>query len=126
VEERARRRSANPPGRTSKDNDWDKVPTPKPLEPRDKALLRTIEIYLTFAPPPDEAATVKFLRATVLWRRDRIDEALPIFIDIVDHHRDHEVAESAANLVLDSYNLLRRYDQLNAFAEKIRADKKFS
>ncbi len=109
----------------STDTDFDKVPTPRLIPPREQALLRTLEIYIAHSPPPDELASAKFLRANTLRRYDHLDKAIPIFLDIVDAHRDLEVAEYAANLVLDSYNRLQRYDEMIAFAEKLRLDKKF-
>ena len=107
------------------DRDFDRVPTPKPLDARDQALIHAIEVYLTLAPPPDEAAAAKFLRANVLRRREHLDKAIAGFLDILEHHRDHEVAEYAANLVFDSYNRLQRYDDLVIFATKLRADRTF-
>ncbi len=107
------------------DRDFDRVPTPKPLDARDQALVHAIDAYLTLAPPPDEAASAKFLRANVLRRRDHLDKAIAGFLDILEHHRDHEVAEYAANLVFDSYNRLQRHDDMVIFAMKLRADRKF-
>ena len=107
------------------DRDFDRVPTPQPLDARDQALVHAIEVYLTLAPPPDEAAAAKFLRANVLRRREHLDKAIAGFLDILETHRDHEVAEYAANLVLDSYNRLQRYDDMVIFTTKLRADRKF-
>jgi len=105
--------------------DFDRVPTAKPLDPRDQALIHAIEVYLTFSPAPDEAASAKFLRANVLRRRDHLDKAIAGFLEIVELHRDHEVAEYAANLLLDAYNRLQRYDDLIALVARLRTDKAF-
>ncbi len=105
--------------------DVERPPPPQPFDARDRVHLRAIEVYLAFAPPPAEVAAIKFLRANLLRRRDHIDEAIAGYLDVVEHHRDHEVAEYAANLLLDSYNRLQRYDELIALAEKLRADQAF-
>jgi tetratricopeptide (TPR) repeat protein len=109
----------------AKDTDYDKVPTPQPLDARDQGLIHALDAYLTFSPTPDEAAEVKFLRANLLRRRDHLDKAMAGFLDILAYHRDHEVAEYAANLLLDSYNRLQRYDDMTALVAKLRVDKAF-
>lgn len=105
--------------------DFSRVPVPQPLDARDRALLHALEAYLALSPPPDDAAAAKYLRATVLLRRDHLDKAVAGFVDVVDNHRTHEAAEYAANLALDGYNQLQRYDELIALALKLRADPTF-
>jgi hypothetical protein len=68
---------------------------------------------------------MEFLEGSMLRRHGRQDEALPLFLDILDHHRDHETAEYAAHLALDSYDQLGRRDDMLALARKLAADPKF-
>src|SRR4029077_1805641 len=58
-------------------------------------------------------------------RYNHFDEAIPIFMDILDHHRDHETAEYSANLLLDTYNRLQKYDEMLALVDKLDKDPKW-
>jgi tetratricopeptide (TPR) repeat protein len=68
---------------------------------------------------------MKFLKANIYRRYNQWDQALPLFQEILDKHREHETAEYAANLLLDSYNRLQRYDDMLALADKLTKDPKF-
>ncbi len=98
-------------------------PVQRPIPDDDKRILRLLSIYLRFDATSDEAASVKFLVANINRRFGHFDIALPLFHEIVDKHRSHETAEYAANLLLDSYNRLQRYDDMLALVEKLRADR---
>lgn len=71
------------------------------------------------------AAIARFTRANLLRGRGELDAAIAGFEEVLAKHRDHEVAEYAANLLLDSLNRLQRYEHLIAVAGKLRADKPF-
>ncbi|HEY5948583.1 MAG TPA: hypothetical protein VIV40_23990, partial [Kofleriaceae bacterium] len=105
--------------------DWDRKPTPQPIPPRELRLIRIFEIYRKLDATSDDSIGLLFLHGNVLRRYEHFDEAIAIFIDILDHHRDHETAEYAANLALDSYNRLQKYDELVALADRLRADAAF-
>ncbi|MBS1118399.1 MAG: Tetratricopeptide repeat protein [Deltaproteobacteria bacterium] len=105
--------------------DLAEVPRPVPIPPREQQLLHTMEVYLRLDGASPDAVGVKFLRASILRRFHHLDEAIPTLLDILTSHRDHETAEYAANLLLDTYNLLHRHDDLIALADKLRADAKF-
>ena len=62
----------------------------------------------------DELVGMKFLKANIYRRYNHFDKAIPIFNDILDKHRSHETAEFSANLLLDTYNRLQRYDDMIA------------
>ena len=105
--------------------DPDKLPSPRPIPLREQKLLHVIEVYRKFDSTSDDAIGAMFLRANLLRRHDHLDEAIAAFLEILANHRTHEVAEYSANLLLDSYNRLRKYDELVALGEKLRADTKF-
>lgn len=113
--------------RPAANEDYTKIPTPKPLPETEQKLLKAFDVYTTYVKDPkdDELVDVKFMRAALLRRHDHLEEAIAGFLDIIDHHREHETAEFAAQLALDSYNLLQQYDKMLALAEKLDADKKF-
>jgi hypothetical protein len=105
--------------------DWRKAPTPKPIPEREAKMIHVFTVYLKIDASSPDAVGVKFLHANILRRYDHLDAAIAIFLDILDRHRTHEVAEFSANLVLDSYNRLQKYTELVALAERLRADKGF-
>ena len=103
------------------------VPKPRALGERDAKLLAAYDIYIAHVTDPhdDELVDVKFLRAKLLYRYDHLPEAIAGFEDILANHRDHDTAEFAANLELDSYNVLQRYDDMFALATRLESDAKF-
>ena len=107
--------------------DYDKLPEPKPIPPREEKMLAAFDIYINYIKDPkdDELVGMKFLKANIYRRYNHFDQALPIFLDILDHHRQHETAEYSANLLLDTYNRMQRYDDMLALADKLEGDKKF-
>jgi tetratricopeptide (TPR) repeat protein len=107
--------------------DYEKVPTPKPIPPREEKMLAAFDIYINYIKDPkdDELVGMKFLKANIYRRYNQFDKATPIFLEILDKHRQHETAEYAANLLLDTYNRLQKYDEMIALADKLDGDKKF-
>jgi tetratricopeptide (TPR) repeat protein len=107
--------------------DYDKIPPPKPIPPREEKMLAAFDIYINYIKDPkdDELVGMKFLKANIYRRYNHFDKALPLFHDILDKHRQHETAEYSANLLLDSYNRAQRYDDMLALADKLEGDKKF-
>jgi len=95
-----------------------KPPVPGPLPEREGKLLAAYDVYLKHVPDgaDDERVGVLFLKADLLRRFDHLAEAIPLFEQIVAQHPDHEAAENAAQLALDSDNRLLRWDAMHAFA----------
>jgi outer membrane protein assembly factor BamD (BamD/ComL family) len=109
------------------DKEYDKVPPPKPIPPREEKMLAAFDIYINYIKDPkdDELVGMKFLKANIYRRYNHFDKAIPLFMDILDKHRSHETAEYSANLLLDTYNRMQRYDEMLALVDKLDGDKKF-
>lgn len=109
------------------DKNYDKIPPKQPIPEREQKMLAAFDIYINYVKDPkdDELVGMKFLKANIYRRYNDFDKALPLFEEILDKHRDHETAEYAANLLLDSYNRMKRYDDMLAVATKLDQDKKF-
>jgi TolA-binding protein len=109
------------------DKEYDKVPEPKPIPPREEKMLAAFDIYINYIKDPkdDELVGMKFLKANIYRRYNHFDKATPLFEDILDKHREHETAEFSANLLLDTYNRTQEYDKMLALAEKLGKDQKF-
>ncbi len=100
------------------------VPQPKPIPEREQRLLAAYDGYLTHVKDPkdSERVDVQFFKANLLRRYDHHAEAIPLFLDILAHHRDHEAAEYSAQLLLDGYNRLQRFSDMLALVEQLAAD----
>jgi tetratricopeptide (TPR) repeat protein len=94
---------------------------------RDQKMLAAFDLYLSTVKDPkdDELVRIKFTKGNVLRRYARFEQAIPIFRDIVAKHPDHELAEDAANLWLDSLNQKHDDTALVAAARELLANQKF-
>ena len=66
-----------------------------------------------------------FIKANTLRRFDHLETAIPLFRAVMDRFPRDEVAEYAANLLLDTYNRLQKYDELVALAKELSKNKAF-
>jgi tetratricopeptide (TPR) repeat protein len=103
------------------DSAYDKVAVAKPIPEKETKLLAAFDGYLKHVKDPNdsERIDVMFHRANLLRRFDHFGEAIPALETIVLKHSTHETAPWAAQLVLDSYNRLKDYDGMFAFANKV-------
>lgn len=101
--------------------------SPKPVPPREARMIAALELYVVAIKDPndDEVPGLKFMKANILRRYNRFDEALPIFLEILKQHPGHEVAEYAANLSLDILNRLGRFPQMLVLVDELLADAGF-
>ena len=105
----------------------DKIPEAQPIPEREQKMLAAFDIYINYIKDPKDSELVgmKFMKANVYRRYNHFDEAMPIFIDIVTHHKEHETAQYSANLILDTYNRLGKFDDLITWVDNFLADPKF-
>jgi tetratricopeptide (TPR) repeat protein len=105
----------------------DKKAEPKPIPEREQKMLAAFDIYINYIKDPkdDELVGMKFLKANIYRRYNHYEEAIPIFMDILEHHKQHETAEYSANLLLDTYNSQHKYDDMLALVDKLDGDAKF-
>jgi tetratricopeptide (TPR) repeat protein len=89
---------------------------PSPLTPAAKSLLEAFETYLTYVPASDQASRMRFRRARLLYDFGHLARAIPAFAEIVEKDAGHEIAIYAANLHLDSLQVLKRRAELCAHA----------
>jgi tetratricopeptide (TPR) repeat protein len=120
--------NVDPRVRTSpptKDN-YDGKPAPQPLPAREQKIVAAFDRYVAYMDPADpEIPGVLFLKANLYRRFDQLELAIPIFRTLIDRYPRSDVAEYAANMLLDSYNRLGRYDQLLALADELAKNAAF-
>jgi tetratricopeptide (TPR) repeat protein len=109
------------------DTPTEKNAQPKPIPEREQKMLAAFDIYINYIKDPkdDDLVAMKFTKANIYRRYNHYDEAIPIFLDIVEHHKQHETAEWAANLLLDIDNNQGKYDDMLVLVDKLEGDTKF-
>ncbi len=104
-----------------------KLPAPKPIGEREQKMISAFDVYIKYIKDPndDELVMMKFLKARIFWRANHLEEANPLFYDIIEKHPEHETAGWAANILLDNLNRMQKYSELTKVAKKMLDDKKF-
>jgi tetratricopeptide (TPR) repeat protein len=79
---------------------------PRELTQLEAGMVRAFNRYLCFVTEADEVVMVKYRRARIYYEANHYQEAAVAFRDIAMNHPNAEQAEFAANLYLDSLNVL--------------------
>ncbi len=84
---------------------------PNPMAAREfteleNGMLRAFQRYVCFVPDSDDLAQIKYRRARIYYEANHFEEASRLFRDIAWNHRESELSEYAANLYLDTLNVL--------------------
>ncbi|HEY6877408.1 MAG TPA: tetratricopeptide repeat protein [Polyangiales bacterium] len=74
--------------------------------PLESGMLKAFQRYICFVPNSEDLATMKYRRARIYYEANRYDEAAVLFKDIAFNHKDSDLSEYAANLYLDSLNVM--------------------
>ncbi len=74
--------------------------------PLEQGMLRAFNRYICVAKKGKELPTIKYRRARIYYEANHFEEAAAMFQDIAWNHRRSELAEFAANLYLDSLNVM--------------------
>lgn len=97
----------------------------EPLPPQVQAMVEAIDQYVAYGDPTDpQVGNARFLGASTMFRW-RQPDAVERLEAILRDHRDLEVAEFAANQLLDTLMRLGRMDELRAWALELLADATF-
>ncbi|RJS19328.1 hypothetical protein DRW03_23575 [Corallococcus sp. H22C18031201] len=97
-----------------------------------KSLLDACERYLKYVPKGDKRVEIAFKAANIYYRHNHFDEAVLRFSEIALGYPDYKfengerAAEIAANLILDSYNLLQDFAKVNEWARRFYANDKLA
>jgi TolA-binding protein len=93
------------------------------LAPPRKKLVVACERYLKWQPKGDKWVEIAYKLANIYYRHNAFAEATDLFTRIVLDHPDHELAGYSTNLVLDAYNLLGDWRNVNGWAKRFYANK---
>jgi tetratricopeptide (TPR) repeat protein len=94
-----------------------------PIPEVKKKLLAAAKNYVEAYPKGKIAVESEYKIARIFWEYLYFNESTPRFLAFIEKHSDHDRAEQAANLVLDTYALLEQYEELNKVARTFLANK---
>ncbi len=72
----------------------------------ERGMLNAFQRYVCFVNNSDDLPQIKYRRARIYYEANHFEQAAVLFKDIAWNHRDSELAEYAANLYLDSLNVM--------------------
>jgi tetratricopeptide (TPR) repeat protein len=101
----AKQRTGGKGGKGKKEDDKPQMKA-REFTPLEAGMLKAFQRYVCFVPDSDDLPTMKYRRARIYYEANRYEEAAVIFKDIAYNHQKSELSEYAANLYLDSLNVL--------------------
>lgn len=72
----------------------------------ENGMLNAFQRYVCFVPDSEDLVTIKYRRARIYYESNRFEQAALLFKDIAWNNRSSDLAEYAANLYLDSMNVI--------------------
>jgi len=93
-----------------------------PLAPAQQKLVDACERYLKWQPKGDKWVEIAYKAANIYYRHNDFAEATNLFTRIALDHPAHELAGYSTNLVLDAYNLLGDWRNVNGWAKRFYAN----
>jgi tetratricopeptide (TPR) repeat protein len=84
---------------------------PKEFSPLESGMLRAYQRYVCFVPDSEDMPTIKYRRARIYYETNHFEEASVLFRDIAYNHSSSDLAVFAANLYLDSLNVIGTYSE---------------
>ena len=94
------------------------------LVPQRQRLLDSCGRYLKWQPKGDKWVEIAYKAARIHYAHNAFAEATDLFTRIALDHPAHELAGYATNLVLDAYNLLGDWRNVNGWAKRFYANAK--
>jgi len=95
----------------------------KEIPKNEKMLADACDRFTTLAPLHDEFFAVKFKAAHIYYKYNRFDEASKRFGEFIDRYPSNKYALSAADLIMDSYNIKEDWKNVHYWAKRFIAIK---
>jgi TolA-binding protein len=93
-----------------------------PLPPHRQRLLDACARYLKWQPKGDKWVEIAYKAARLHYQHNAFAEAMDLFTRIAVDHPGHQLAGYSTNLVLDVYNLLGDWRNVNVWAKRFYAN----
>ena len=88
-----------------------------------KRFIQAAEIYLDHCPQDQDRCSVKYDIAKTYYDHNYFDQAVKRFDEVVAECTEQDLAEYAANLTLDTFNIKQDFESLDKYARKYYANK---
>ena len=83
----------------------------KEFSPMEQGMLNAFQRYVCFVPDSEDLPQIKYRRARIYYESNHFEEASVIFKDIAFNYKDTDLGVYAANLYMDSLNVLGTYSE---------------
>ena len=93
------------------------------IPPERERLLKACQRYLHYLPQGQKWVEMAYKAANIYYRHNYFAEATDLYTRIALDHPKHDLAEYSTNLVLDAYNLLGDWKNLNGWAKRFYANR---
>ncbi|MFB6262613.1 MAG: tol-pal system YbgF family protein, partial [Bradymonadaceae bacterium] len=98
-------------------------PEKKKLSGVKKDLIGACKRYIEYVPEGERIVDVKYTMARVYYEHNHLRKAIDLFENLAFQHSNHRLAKVAANLHLDSLNLLNDFQGLHKAVERYLSEK---
>ena len=107
------------------DAEYEKVPTAEPIPEKEQKMLDAFQVYLSYVTDKkdQERVSILFFTGRMYWRHHHYDEAVTYLAEVINEHPDSEVAQFAANVLLDSLNRAQRHQEMITWVDRMRQNK---
>jgi TolA-binding protein len=84
-----------------------------------RKMMAAFDTYLKYVPKAKERITIMYRKARIYYEHNHFARASKMFATIATQYPDHQLANYAANLLLDCLNILKRYEELEQWVYKL-------
>jgi len=105
----------------------DKEYKEEPIPEIELALSQACDLYFKIADPKDkDLPAIKFKAAYLYYKHNHFVAAAERYFEVIDRWPGDDLSKKAANLILDSLNVQKKWDELAFYAEKFRDNSKLA
>ncbi len=90
----------------------------KPIPDNQKKMIAAFDTYIKYVPDSKELPHIKYRKARIYYEYNHIDEAIPLFHDIVENNKNSDMAVYSANLMLDCLAIKKDYGKVEKYVEE--------
>jgi TolA-binding protein len=102
-----------------------KVFPPNPIPPWEQKFVAASDDYVRLVKNPEDAVPVMYNAAEIYFYNNHYADAVQRYAFIVDNYPQHEYALHAANNILEAYNRLERWKEIELWARRLRDNPRF-
>jgi TolA-binding protein len=97
----------------------------RPIPKWEQKFVEASDDYVRLVQKPDEAVPVMYNAAEIFFYNNHYDDAVKRYAYIVEKHPTHKYALYSANNILESYNRLENWKEIELWAKRLRDNPSF-